>query len=96
MRHGGFGDECVAAGRHVELRGLLRAGAVMLGIVVLGLALAAIQIIPLFELVRSNFREGSVSYTDVAGWALPVASGSHLFHSRFFWQSDAPCLFRFV
>lgn len=57
--------------RTVNVRGLVRASAVMLGIVVLGFALAAIQIIPLFELVRSNFREGSVSYSDVAGWALP-------------------------
>lgn len=52
-------------------RGMLRAGAWLAGIVVLGLALAAIQIMPLFELVRLNFREGSASYGDVAGWALP-------------------------
>jgi len=57
--------------RQINWRGILRAGAVMCGIVLLGLALAAIQILPLFELVRANFREGSVSYSDVAGWALP-------------------------
>lgn len=57
--------------RTVNGRGVLRAGAVMLGIVLLGFALAAIQILPLYELVRLNFREGSASYADVAGWALP-------------------------
>ncbi len=57
--------------RNINWRGILRAGAVMLGIVALGFALAAIQIIPLYELVRANFREGSVSYSDVASWALP-------------------------
>lgn len=58
--------------RRVNVRGLLRAGAVMLGIVALSLALGAIQILPLFELVRMNFREGSATYSDVAGWALPT------------------------
>jgi len=57
--------------RKINWRGLARAGAVMSGIVVLGFALAAIQILPLYELVRLNFREGSASYSDVAGWALP-------------------------
>src|SRR5581483_1769572 len=37
----------------------------------LGFALAAIQILPLYELVSLNFRAGSVAYGDVAGWALP-------------------------
>ncbi|TAH52437.1 MAG: hypothetical protein EYC68_06585 [Chloroflexota bacterium] len=57
--------------RKINWRGMIRASAVMVGIVALGFALAAIQIIPLYELVRANFREGSVSYGDVAGWALP-------------------------
>ncbi|RIK23984.1 MAG: hypothetical protein DCC52_12775, partial [Chloroflexi bacterium] len=52
-------------------RGSARAGAWVCGIVALGFALAAIQILPLYELVRLNFREGSASYADVAGWALP-------------------------
>jgi hypothetical protein len=45
--------------------------AATIGCFVLGFALAAIQIIPLYELVSLNFREGSASYADVAGWALP-------------------------
>lgn len=46
--------------------------ALLAGMLALGLALAAIQILPLYELVRLNFREGSASYSDVAGWALPA------------------------
>ncbi|HSJ58492.1 MAG TPA: YfhO family protein, partial [Anaerolineae bacterium] len=40
--------------------------------VALGLALGSVQLVPLFELVTQNFREGSVSYADVTGWAFPV------------------------
>ncbi len=57
--------------RTLHWRGIARAGAWALGIAALGCALAAIQILPLYELVRLNFREGSVSYAEVAGWALP-------------------------
>jgi O-antigen/teichoic acid export membrane protein len=52
-------------------RGTLRAGAWLVAIVALGFTLAAIQILPLYELVRLNFREGSATYAEVAGWALP-------------------------
>ncbi len=37
-----------------------------------GLALGGIQLIPLYELVQHNFREGSVTYKDVVGWAWPI------------------------
>ncbi|MBM3136048.1 MAG: YfhO family protein, partial [Chloroflexi bacterium] len=37
--------------------------------VALGFALGAVQLIPLYELVRTSFRQGSVSYSDVIGWA---------------------------
>ncbi len=36
-----------------------------------GLGLGSVQLIPLFELVTRNFREGSVTYSDVVGWAYP-------------------------
>ncbi len=36
-----------------------------------GLLLAAIQLIPLYELVTQNFRQGSVGYDQVVGWAWP-------------------------
>ncbi len=68
----------------IKWRGILRAGAAMFGIVALGFALAAIQILPLYELVRANFREGSVSYSDVAGWALPTRQVLTFFIPDFF------------
>lgn len=70
--------------RQVELRGMARACAVMVGIVALGFALAAIQILPLYELVRLNFREGSTSYEQVAGWALPLRQVATFFVPDFF------------
>jgi len=38
----------------------------------LGLGLGAVQLIPLLELVTCSFREGSVTYADVVGWAYPA------------------------
>ncbi len=38
----------------------------------LGLGLGSVQLIPLLELVTRNFREGSVTYADVVGWAYPT------------------------
>jgi O-antigen/teichoic acid export membrane protein len=38
----------------------------------LGTGLGAIQLIPLYELVQLNFRQGSASYEQVVGWAYPV------------------------
>ena len=37
-----------------------------------GMALGGIQLVPLYELVQHNFREGSVTYKDVVGWAWPT------------------------
>ena len=37
----------------------------------LGLGLGSVQLIPLIELVTHSFREGSVTYGDVVGWAYP-------------------------
>ena len=39
--------------------------------VVLGLALGAVQLIPLYELASSSFRQDSASYQQVVGWAYP-------------------------
>ncbi|MCB9154756.1 MAG: polysaccharide biosynthesis C-terminal domain-containing protein [Caldilineae bacterium] len=55
-----------ALGRAARLAGWL------LVLVVIGIALGAIQIVPLFELVSTSFREGSASYDQVVGWAWPV------------------------
>lgn len=39
--------------------------------VLLGVGLGGVQIVPLYELVRTSFRQGSASYSDVVGWAYP-------------------------
>lgn len=58
-----------AEGSH---RGLpLRAGVVVAGVVLLGLALAAAQIVPLFELVSRNYREGATTLAEVRDYAFP-------------------------
>ena len=49
----------------------LRLGIWLLVMMGAGLALSGVQIIPLYELVRHNFRAGGVSYHDVVGWAWP-------------------------
>jgi len=54
-------------------RGLLaRATVALAAMAAVGLALGAVQLIPLYELVRHNFRQGSVRYEDVIGWAYPL------------------------
>lgn len=50
---------------------LRRAGWLVL-LVVLGLALGAIQILPSYELASRSFREGAVSLAQVRGWAYPA------------------------
>ncbi len=37
----------------------------------LGIGLGSVQLIPMLELVTRSFREGSVTYQDVVGWAYP-------------------------
>ncbi len=43
----------------------------LLVLALLGVASGAVQILPLFELVNLNFREGSAFYDQVVGWAWP-------------------------
>ena len=50
----------------------LRMGGWLLVMVLLGLGLGAIQFVPLYEVASRNFRVGSVTYADVASWALPA------------------------
>ena len=49
----------------------LRLAAWLAVMVVLGLALGAAQLIPLYELVRQSFREGAASLQQVRDWAWP-------------------------
>jgi len=44
----------------------------LLVMVTLGLALSAVQFMPLFELVSRNFRSGSASFEQVLSWAHPL------------------------
>ena len=53
-------------------RPVLRLGVWLLVMVALGLGLGAAQLLPLYELVRENFRQGSVGYEQVVGWAYPA------------------------
>lgn len=79
--------------REIRWRGLARAGVIMVGIVALSFALAAIQILPLYELVRANFREGSTLYAEVAGWALPTRQVLTFFIPDFFGNPTAHSYF---
>ncbi len=45
--------------------------AALLALALLGLALGAIQFVPLFELVRYNFRSGSTTFAQIMDWAFP-------------------------
>ena len=54
-----------------QWRPVLRLALWLLLMVVLGLALGAMQLIPLYELVSQSFREGSASLQQVRDWAWP-------------------------
>ncbi len=63
----------VACGRLLRAwRPVLRLGIWLLIMVALGLGLGAAQLLPLYELVKENFRQGSVGYEQVVGWAYPA------------------------
>ncbi|MGD9147922.1 MAG: hypothetical protein PVI80_20315, partial [Anaerolineae bacterium] len=51
---------------------MLRLGLWLAFMVGLGLGLGSVQLIPLYELVTRNFRQGSVTYADVIGWSYPT------------------------
>ena len=53
------------------LRAVAKIAGWILLVALLGLATGTVQLLPLFELVQQNFREGSVSYQQVVGWAWP-------------------------
>ena len=56
--------------RHT-LQALAKIAAWILLVPLLGLAAGAVQLLPLYELVQQNFREGSASYQQIVGWAWP-------------------------
>ena len=63
---------------------VIKAGLWSAALVALGCCLAAIQIVPLLELVRTNFRQGSVTLAEVRGWAYPVRQALAFFMPDFF------------
>ncbi len=65
-------------------RGRVRVGATIAALTAIGIALGAVQLIPLYELVQNNFRSGSVAYQDVIGWAYPVRQIITFFIPDFF------------
>ena len=56
--------------RHI-LQTLAKIAAWILLVPLLGLAAGAVQLLPLYELVQQNFRQGSASYRQVVEWAWP-------------------------
>ncbi|NLD74987.1 MAG: YfhO family protein, partial [Chloroflexi bacterium] len=56
----------------------------LLGMGVVGLGLGAAQWVPLLDLVRHNFREGSASFAEVLGWAYPPRRAISLLIPDFF------------
>ena len=61
----------LGAAGSVRWRPVLRLVAWLVFMVGLGLGLGSVQLIPLVELVTRSFRQGSVTYSDVVGWAYP-------------------------
>jgi len=61
-----------SANRQISKSAIGRAIFWLMVMVVLGLALGAVQLIPLYELVSSSFRQDSASYQQVVGWAFPL------------------------
>ncbi|MGQ0601152.1 MAG: hypothetical protein ACT4QE_05575 [Anaerolineales bacterium] len=54
---------------------LLRPALAMLGLAVFGLALAAVQFVPLYELASNSFRTGRASFEQIRDWAFPARHG---------------------
>ncbi len=59
-------------GQQMKIISIVQRGIWLVGMVSLGLALGAVQFIPLFEFAGMNFRSGSASYEEVVGWAHPL------------------------
>jgi O-antigen/teichoic acid export membrane protein len=67
MAQGDEGRSLIAHAR----RTLMRPAAWLLIMVILGIGLGTVQVIPFFEVVQHNFREGAASLADVLSWAYP-------------------------
>ncbi|HNR95997.1 MAG TPA: oligosaccharide flippase family protein [Anaerolineae bacterium] len=68
----GFYALCRLAVLWHQTRNTAQVGKLALGLIILvllGIGLAAIQVVPLFEVVTQNFRQESATYQQVVGWA---------------------------
>lgn len=72
IAHAWSGLRTGGAQRQAALALAFRSGLWLVGMVVLGIGLGAVQFIPLFELASINFRSGSATLEDVRGWAHPL------------------------
>ncbi len=54
-----------------SLARVIQSGVTLISLVGLGLSVGAVQLVPLYELVSRNFREGSASFETVRGYAYP-------------------------
>lgn len=52
-------------------RALAPTALALLGLVALGLALGAVQFIPIYDLAQNSFRSGRATFDEIRGWALP-------------------------
>ena len=52
--------------------------------VAVGLLIAAVQLVPLFEVGQINFREGSASFEEVRGWSFPPRNALTFLMPNFF------------
>jgi len=76
-----------------HLRPALKAAGWLAAMVILGLGLGAVQLIPFYELVRENFRQGSVTYRQVVGWAYPARRLIAFLVPNFFGNPAHHCYF---
>ncbi|WP_374685824.1 hypothetical protein, partial [Promineifilum sp.] len=63
---------------------LVRASGWLIALVVVGLLIAAVQLVPLYEVGQVNFRAGSASYEEVRGWAFPWRNAVTLLLPNFY------------
>ena len=69
---------------------ILKLAGWLLTMAVLGVALGAVQLIPLLELLPLNFRDGSATLAQVRGWAWPTPPCAHLPAAQYLWQPQPP------
>jgi len=62
----------------------LRALSWLAALVLIGLLISAVQLVPLFEVGRVNFRVGSASFEEVRGWAYPPRNALTFLLPNFF------------